>query len=192
MSASRARRDERSASFAVMVLATLLGVAGCGSDSEPVSTRPTSTHPSSVEGEPSADERAHRGHGERAPDERPEPAVADVDYAAPAAGQRFPALAIGQWARYGVYWRDGQRSTMEYRVLDRERGGWWLGIRDQRGRRAQQTRLLVVRQPDGSMGLLAVESLDPRTGQTEAVPHRVVPAIEERMRSVLDLLEPTP
>ena len=80
---------------------------------------------------------------------------------------------------------------VEYRIVDRERGGFWVEMTDRRNGRTKQTRFLVARNPDGRMGLLAVEAPNPESGRIQPIPHRIVPAIEQRMRSVLDLFAPT-
>jgi hypothetical protein len=76
--------------------------------------------------------------------------------AAPALGTAPKAPAIGQWVRYGVSYREGGRSTVEYRIVDREGDSWWLEITDRRRENVRHVRMRVRPRPDGTKELLAL------------------------------------
>ena len=92
-----------------------------------------------------------------APDQAEEaPPASARTIAAPTLGTAPKAPAIGQWVRYGVSYREGGRSSVEYRVVDREGDSWWLEITDRRRERVRHVRMRVRQRPDGTKELLAL------------------------------------
>ena len=94
--------------------------------------------------------------GPTRPSEDPEEPPTARTYEAPALGTAPRAPAIGQWVRYGVTYREGGRSTVEYRIVDREDDSWWLEVTDRRRERVRHVRMRVRPQPDGTKELLAL------------------------------------
>ncbi|MCA9615663.1 MAG: hypothetical protein H6722_04570 [Sandaracinus sp.] len=134
--------------------------------------------------EPSFDRPAEEGEPTKAPtkaagptrpsvaeeEEAPRPAARTLP--APALGTAPKAPAIGQWVRYGVTYREGGRSTVEYRIVDREGDSWWLEITDRRRDRLREVRMRIRPQPDGTKELLALTFKNGR--ELEPVPTRLL------------------
>ena len=122
-------------------------------------------------------------------DDEPDPAeLAHFD--APAEGTSPQAIAIGQWVRYRVSWREGARSTTEYRVVDREDDTWWIEMTD---RRSGQIRHVRMRVRPGRAGrtheLLALYF---KTGnEAQQVPPRMLGVHQQQMQTWIDVLFPT-
>jgi hypothetical protein len=98
--------------------------------------------------------------------------------------------AIGQWVRYGVTWREGGRSTTEYRFVDRQNDTWWFEITDRRGNRQNHVRMQVRRDGD-EVELLAL-SFHKQGQPREDVQRRLLPAYEPMLAQWLQMLFPGP
>ncbi len=105
-------------------------------------------------------------------------------------GAEMIAPAIGQWVRYGVTWREGARSTTEYRFVDRQNDSWWFEITDRRGNRQNHVRM-QVRPTDDDVELLALSFH--RQGQPrEDVQPRLLPNYQPMLAQWLQMLFPGP
>lgn len=164
-----------------LLVFVLVGVA-CGGEEpreRPAETPSESTMRSAPETEPENEPEASEAEPETA-----EP----VEHPAPPEGAAPIAPAIGQWVRYGATFREGGRSTTEYRIVDRERGGFWIEVTDVRRRRTRQVRMLVRPAEDGAHEVLAL-AFENR-GQIEEVPDRLLPNYTPMLQQWLGMLFP--
>ncbi|MDH5490785.1 MAG: hypothetical protein OEY14_02315 [Myxococcales bacterium] len=125
----------------------------------------------------------------------PEPAAAerprtDEAIEAPAPAHAIPApLGLGQWARYGVTWSDGGRSTMEYRLVGREGSRHWLEIDDTRRAQRRSFRMLVSLEDRSRIESLEIHALMIRGPDgIQTIPPRLVRAQQEALRPFLAVL----
>ncbi len=99
------------------------------------------------------------------------------------------APAIGQWVRYRVSWREGARSTTEYRVVDREEDTWWIELTDRRGRQTRHVRMRV--RPGTGGRVHEMLALAFKTGnEVREVPSRLLPTHQAQMQTWLAVLFP--
>ena len=174
-----------------MPLLVLL-LACSSSDEEPEaaetqrSERPERQVEESAEGSSDEGEAASPGEGDS--EGEPEREVRTFEPAEDGAEPIEPA--IGQWVRYGVSWREGGRSTTEYRIVDRQNDSWWLEVTDRRGRAQNHVRMRVRPKGEG-VELLALTFH--RQGQArEEVPERLLPTYEPMLAQWLEMLFPGP
>lgn len=156
----------------------------CSSAAEP----PASTSP-----EPAGDETAARSEGVTPPTSPTSPtseAPAERrEVAAPIAGAIAKPPAIGQWVRYGVTFREGGRSTVEYRIIDREDDSWWVEVTDRRRNRVRHVRMRVRPGAEGSRELLALAF---KNGpDVEEIPERLLGNYAPMLDQWLGMMFPT-
>ncbi len=99
------------------------------------------------------------------------------------------APAIGQWVRYRVSWREGARSTTEYRVVDREEDTWWIELTDRRGGQTRHVRMRVRPGTGGRAHELLALSFK-TNGEVRQVPSRLLPTHQAQMQTWLAVLFP--
>ena len=123
-------------------------------------------------------------------DEEPEPQPSPgerVDL--PAADGMTPPLAAGQWVRYGLTWRDGSHSTMDYRVVGVQGDSTMLQIEDAR-RGHRKTFHITVKLGDRSAAdgfeVTALRVQD--HGRTEAIPERMLAQFQPLLQHFLELM----
>lgn len=122
------------------------------------------------------------------PEQEAQAAPEPQEHAAPPEGAAPLPPAIGQWVRYGATFREGGRSTTEYRIVDRERGGYWIEVTDVRRRRTRQVRMLVRPADDGAHEVMALAFEN--QGQVEEVPSRLVGNYAPMLQQWLGMLFP--
>ena len=98
--------------------------------------------------------------------------------------------AIGQWVRYGVTWREGARSTTEYRFVDRQNDSWWFEITDRRGNRQNHVRMRV--RPNGDEVELLALSFHRQGQPREDVQDRLLANYQPMLAQWLQMLFPGP
>lgn len=96
--------------------------------------------------------------------------------------------AIGQWARYGVTYRNGGRSFTRYSIVDREAGGFWVEVEDRRRTATRHVRMHLRPSPDGQTELLAL--MFKRDGEVEQIPARLMPQFRPMLQQWIALLFP--
>lgn len=124
------------------------------------------------------------------PPRNDEPDPEDLEhFDTPGEGARPQTIAIGQWVRYRVAWREGAQSTTEYRVVDREDDSWWIEMTD---RRSGQTRHVRMRVRPGRAGRThELLGLYFKTGNEEReVPSRLLSVQQQQMQTWIDILFP--
>ncbi|MEM9067907.1 MAG: hypothetical protein AAGE52_05350 [Myxococcota bacterium] len=120
----------------------------------------------------------------------PEPSAEPArEVAAPSADAAPLPVAIGQWVRYRVTWREGARSGTEYRVVDREDDTWWIEMSDRRGRQTRHVRMRVRPGTGGRSHELL--SLTFKTGsEVREIPSRLLGMHQGQMQTWLAMLFP--
>jgi hypothetical protein len=170
--------------FPALVAASFgLSVCGCGSsggtETEPVET---------VESE-SVERPTKAGPPAPREDDPPAEVAEPTEHDAPAEGVAPIAPAIGQWIRYGADWREGGRSTVEYRIVDREDGAFWVEVTDVRRERTRQVKMLV--RPGATVDDHQVLQLSfENRGEIEEIPSRLLPTYQPLLQQWLGMLFP--
>lgn len=107
----------------------------------------------------------------------------------PAADGTTAPLVPGQWVRYGLTWRDGSRSTMDYRVVGVSGDSTTLQIEDARRGHRKVFHMTVKfgdrRSPD-SFEITALRVQD--QGRTETIPDRMVQQYQPLLQHFLELM----
>lgn len=172
---------------ALIASSFLVCVFSCGE------SRSAEPEPEAVEVEPSA---------ERSGPPRPTAEPEAPDETDPEAGEptepppEVPASesltliepAIGQWARYGVTYRNGGRSFTRYSIVDREAGGFWVEVEDRRRTATRHVRMHLRPSADGPTELLAL--MFKRDGEVEQIPPRLMPQFRPMLQQWIALLFP--
>ncbi len=168
---------------------TLMLLLACSGQSESESTSESEAEAEAEAESESASEAESEAASESGDedDEAEEPARV-FDTAEDGAAMIEPA--IGQWVRYGVTWREGGRSTTEYRFVDRQNDTWWLEVTDRRGTRQNHVRMQV--RPDGDEVELLALSFHKQGQPREDVQPRLLPAYEPMLSQWLQMLFPGP
>lgn len=123
-----------------------------------------------------------------APPDDPDPEELE-HFDAPAAGTSPKPIAIGQWVRYRVSWREGARSTTEYRVVDREDDTWWVEMTDRRSGQMRHVRMRV--RPGRAGRTHELLGLFFKTGNDEReIPSRMLGVHQQQMQTWIDILFP--
>ena len=177
---------------ALIVSAFLVCLCSCG-DSQPEPAQPS-------EQEVEASERNTSGPPRpELPSEPPSEAANEADPEGPESGEPPPDVpaseslsliepAIGQWARYGVTYRNGGRSFTRYSIVDREAGGFWVEVEDRRRTATRHVRMHLRPSSDGPTELLAL--MFKRDGEVEQIPPRLMPQFRPMLQQWIALLFP--
>lgn len=171
---------------AFIVPAFLVCAFGCGeSQPEPVpEAEPTEAVERSGPPRPdpsAASEDTVVDSAEAAPDEPPREV-------GPSESLTLIEPAIGQWARYGVTYRNGGRSFIRYSIVDREAGGFWVEVEDRRRTGIRYIRMHLRPSSDGPTELLAL--MFKRNGEVEQIPPRLMPQFRPMLEQWIALLFP--
>jgi len=161
-------------------------LVGCSGGSEPEPEPENATLPAESKG----GDRGAAPESESEPESEPEADEPTPVFEPAEDGAEMMEPAIGQWVRYGVTWREGSRSTTEYRFVDRQNDTWWFEVTDRRGSRQNHVRMQVRPSGDG-VELLALSFR--RQGQPrEDVQPRLLPNYRPMLAQWLEMLFPGP
>lgn len=164
----------------------LLCIFGCGESHVEPEPEPVEVEPSERSGPP-------RPTAQTEPSEEdPDPEVVENAEPPPEipASESLALIepAIGQWARYGVTYRNGGRSFTRYSIVDREAGGFWVEVEDRRRTATRHVRMHLRPSAEGPAELLAL--MFKRNGEVEQIPPRLMPQFRPMLQQWIALLFP--
>lgn len=170
----------------LIVSSFLVCVFGCGESRSEPEPDPVAVEPSERSGPP-------RPAAPAEPAEETDPEATPENTEPPPEIPASESLAliepaIGQWARYGVTYRNGGRSFTRYSIVDREAGGFWVEVEDRRRTATRHVRMHLRPSADGPTELLAL--LFKRNGEVEQIPPRLMPQFRPMLQQWIALLFP--
>ncbi|MFT5359287.1 MAG: hypothetical protein ACI9KE_006530, partial [Polyangiales bacterium] len=168
--------------------AFLVCVFSCGESRGSADPEPTEVEPTAeLSGPPRPTSQTEAEPTEEDPTEASEPAEPPPEVAA-SESRSLIEPAIGQWARYGVTYRNGGRSFTRYSIVDREAGGFWVEVEDRRRAATRHVRMHLRPSSDGPTELLAL--MFKRDGEVEQIPPRLMPQFRPMLQQWIALLFP--
>jgi len=100
-----------------------------------------------------------------------------------------PALTPGQWVRYGLTWRDGSRSTMDYRVVGVDGDTTNIEIEDARRGHAKTFHMTVKFGDRSSAEAFQITALRVQDrGETQTIPERMLQQYQPLLQHFLELM----